>query len=165
MPFSQLLRIKHKVDDPVKYNVRKEEMGKTFLDTGYPKRLVQEHTHKMDELDWSTILQKKTLIRKQDRIPFISTYDQSSTYIAKIMGKHWNIMRKYYEKIKIFNDLPLLSLRGSSNLKDRLVKTDMSPKFGNYGGRLGCFPCMACDNCSLLIKGPIFKHPNTGDEF
>lgn len=28
-------------------------------------------------------------------------------------------------------------------------------------GRLGCYPCMSCNNCELLIKGPVFTHPGT----
>lgn len=89
LPYSQLLRIKRIVDDPRKYNRRKYEMGRKFLDRGYPKKLIEGHIQKVDELDEDNTLQKKVTVSKSNRIPFVSTYNQISTQVSKII---WMIM-------------------------------------------------------------------------
>lgn len=173
LPYSQLLRVKRITSSDNILNTALTEMGDKFRQRGYPKNLISSHMEKIRGLDRSTILkQSKSPSRpeKLKRIPFVSTFSEASSHIAKIIRKHWSIITCSYPNIDEFHIPPLMSYRRSANLKDRLVKSCVpGPMKGQqrYIGKpkLGGFPCLNCISCPLMQKGDTFTHPHTLEKF
>ncbi|XP_056425783.1 uncharacterized protein LOC130367391 [Hyla sarda] len=109
-------------------------------------------------------------IRTQSRrIAFVSTYNDLSPMIAKVLRKHWHLLSGY-ENVPEFVLPPLMSYRRTTNLRDKLVVADISKKTGGTQkyisvDRKGCFPCRVCVNCKYLVKGEKFQHPITHLEY
>lgn len=71
-----------------------------------------------------------------------------------------------YGEVPEFCNPPLFSYKRSSNFKDKLIKSGISDlKEKCTTKRLDSFPCMSYNNCGLMIKGSVFKHPVTGNVY
>lgn len=129
-------------------------MGGKFEERGYPRKLISRQLDRAKQLERSELLMKKTKSTKLDRIPLVTSFNQTSQYLSRSVRRHWHIMREYYKQIQAFQPILVLSYRRSNSLRDRLVKYDCDPTNPSRpSGRRGCYPCMTCDNCSLRIKG------------
>lgn len=96
----------------------------------------------------------------------VTTYNETSSHLTKIIRRHLHIVRDFYKQILLFSKCTPFFVQESIQFKDRLVKTDTDPTSGKQRkGKLGCYACMSCDNCGQLIRGPVFTHPGTGETF
>lgn len=63
---------------------------------------------------------------KGRRIPFVSTYSESSPKIGQIIRKHWGILKNSFPQIEDFQSPPVMAYRQGKSLKDTLVRSDVS---------------------------------------
>lgn len=83
-------------------------MCNKFLKRGYPPRVIQDFKQKALGIERNTLFIKK--VRKRDeRIPFVSTYGVDSGRIANTLRKHWGILQKGCPNIVDFQRPPLMS--------------------------------------------------------
>lgn len=132
--------------------------------------LIQQHKQRVSNIDRQSLLTRGTKRDKLIRIPFVSTYGETSGQVSRIIKRHWSIISKSYPSITEFNVPPLMSYRRSRNLRDRLVKSivPVPPKIRQTylsTQKQGCFPCLTCVACKSLQKGPVFIHPTTNEAF
>lgn len=95
----------------------------------------------------------------------MSTYTALSSKIASIVRKHWHILKASFSAIPEFPISPIMSYRRSTSLKDRLIKSEITPipktKQTFLGKqRYGSYPCLNCINCRMIVKGDTFIHPS-----
>lgn len=62
------------------------------------------------------------------RIPFVTVFNEASPYISRIINRRWGIIKESFPKMSQFQQPPRMSYRRASNLRDRLVKTEVPPK-------------------------------------
>lgn len=147
-------------------------MVKRFQEKGYPLGLISQHraSIRKQNLDLKLDKRRKRGGDCKNRIPLVTTCTNWSNKIASIINKHWPIIQQSHKNIKEFQDRPLLSYRRSSNLCDKLVKSDVGPRSQKVQTflskpRKGSFPCLSCVNCNYMQKGENFIHPMTGISF
>ncbi|XP_075715546.1 uncharacterized protein LOC142750430 [Rhinoderma darwinii] len=122
LPYSQMIRVKRITDDHDDLFRSLDIMTSNFLERGYPRSLISRHRDKICDIPREKLFETS----KQHRpkiIPFISTYNELSGDISRIMNKHWPILKGSYEHIEELNNGPLMSYRRTQNFRDRLVKT------------------------------------------
>ncbi|XP_044129867.1 uncharacterized protein LOC122923195 [Bufo gargarizans] len=166
LPYSQLLRVKRVVQDAEMLPTRYAQMVRKFRERGYPHQVIDKHLNKVRGTQ--QVLPGITH-NKVERIPFISTYLEQSGIVAKIIRKHWSILKSNLLNIAAFTVPPLFSYKRTTNFRDKLVRADIPAKglIQTYIGprRKGCYPCLGCVNCSYMIKGDRFIHPVTGTHY
>lgn len=62
---------------------------------------------------------------KKEEEAFVSTYNDLSSKVSNILGKHWPILKSTFSSIPEFQNPPLMAYCRSKNLKDLLVKNDI----------------------------------------
>ncbi|XP_077137236.1 uncharacterized protein LOC143798719 [Ranitomeya variabilis] len=171
IPLSQLLRVRRIVKEDNETEGVIDKLVKKNLERGYPKGLLKEVKDRTLRKDRRELLKKNTEKKPLTRIPCVMTYTEESKSIAEIIRKHWSMLGKCLPNIKEFGEPPLFSYRRSKNIKDQVVKSDIGPlkKVGQTTisglSQKGCFPCLSCVNCTYMIKGSSFKHPETNKEY
>lgn len=170
LPYSQMLRARRVVAKEDTFISTLDEMTNLFRERGYPSRVIQGHRDKVEHMDRTGLLLKKTSTRQNKRVPFVTTYTDYSRSISKIVNTHWPMIRASYPQVKDFESPPLFSYRRKRNLKDVLVKNDIGRTIRDTQSYLttrkfGTFPCLGCVNCRLIQKGDTFNHPTTGHEY
>lgn len=71
LPYSQVLRVKRVVDDPVKCDLRMKEMKKKFVRRGYPLKLVAKHIETVKGLDRKALTHKKSIQVRMKGFPWL----------------------------------------------------------------------------------------------
>ncbi|XP_056425917.1 uncharacterized protein LOC130367520 [Hyla sarda] len=165
LPASQMMRARRIIgqDDQIEPSLTR--MSDNFRKRGYPKKLLEECKNRTLCMNRETLLQKTTKGAQLARIPFVSTFGDHSGQISKILNRHWDLLKASFPNIVEFRSRPLMSYRRNTNLKDKLVKSDVSTKPDSQMyltvASKGSYPCRQCVNCSYMNKGPCFTHPQT----
>lgn len=110
-----------------------DEMEEKFIARGNPKTLVKHQRLKAVNKERHILLtgtNRCDRTTKEKRVRFISTYNHNSMLIMRANKKYWAILGTYYKNIKEFSNPPLFSFRRTRNIRDRIVKTDISDKGG-----------------------------------
>lgn len=166
LPFSQLLRARRIASKEEEIGITMDNMTKGFRERGYPLNIIDAHRDKVMKLNRLETLNPKMTKKKLNRIPFVSTYSDKSSDISRIIQKHWSVISRSFPHIEDFRVPPLMSYRRAENLMDRLVKTEMKTHTGKTQTfirprKTGCYPCLGCVNCKMILKGEFFEHSDT----
>ena len=99
--------------------------------------------------------QKKSI----DRIPFVTTYNPHTTFIAEIAHRNWAFLQSKERLAKVFNKHPLIAYRKAMSLRNKLVNTKFEIKNDQPSAADGCKPCKKprCSWCQNLCITNIFK--------
>ncbi|XP_077139819.1 uncharacterized protein LOC143804976 [Ranitomeya variabilis] len=159
IPKSQFHRVERIVSDDKIKKTRLGEMEQKFSNRGYPQHILTE-------------AQRNTsVVRPKDnrkRIPFVSTFHPFSNMVQSTIRRHWSILTKSYPGIPEFGAPFMPCYKRARNLRDRLVKADIGsnirvPKqLFLQTQKQGTFPCLSCQQCSNVQRGPSVSHPQTG---
>lgn len=89
--------------------------------------------------------------------------------LAQIIKKHWATLKNNFVSIPAFQVPPIMSYKRAPNLRDRLVKTSVTPALKSRQGFItqanyGSYPCLNCVSCKLMKKGSSFIHPTTNEK-
>lgn len=169
LPYSQMLRAKRIVDNESVLPGAMREMSQGFRERGYPQKVINEHKEKVLDIDRGTLLHRRRVNKSSSRLPFISTYNDLSPKISRILNKHWPIMRPIiyssFPEIEEFKAPPLMSYRRSRNLNNHLMKSEVQKNACTtqkyiHTPKMGSFPCLGCVNCRLMNKGSSFQLPD-----
>ncbi|XP_063797620.1 interleukin-17 receptor E [Pseudophryne corroboree] len=157
LPFSQFLRIHRISDDIVNAEREINDMMKQFMLRGYKYGdLVKAKERAL------AIPRSRTLIPSGDRqkrlgdcIPFVQQYCPASPHIVKTVKNLWPVVTTDPELSMLKNTKVLASYTRNRNLKDWLVKNDVSntKKVGPITfltRKAGCYRCTGCTTCSFM---------------
>ncbi|XP_056409446.1 uncharacterized protein LOC130328055 [Hyla sarda] len=152
LPFSQMLRARRITDTKDKLETALKRMTDNFAKRGYPRDLVQRHRTHVEQME--EVPERR--IKNDTRVPFVTTYSEDSKAIGSIIRKHWHIIQDCCN-ISEFNSYPLLSYRRQTNLKDRLVKADISQKKGGTQRWIGGILEHSSDDLVLYLYNYQYK--------
>ena len=165
IPYSQLLRIKRLVSDPVKLKHRISEFIEYFVCSGYSRKLLKKTA---EHVMGTTVSEKRN--REIESTPrFITTFNPKYTNIRDTIGKHWSITQTNSRCRDALKDSPKIAYKRGKNLSDILVRSKYVR--GNPPGRRnmigGVTKCgkTICSWCSKIVEGPKFSSLVTGKEF
>ena len=164
MPYSQLLRVKRICNSEDDFIKQANEVCVRFREKDYDPRILNACMLKVSEKDRDSLLSPKPHLCKKQPIVLTTTFSPMSQSIKDAVKKHWHILSSDPIVGHEFINPPIFATKRSSNLRDRLVKTDLATKPTHFlsSPAPGNFPCLNCINCNALIKGDHFLHPHTG---
>ncbi|XP_063775638.1 uncharacterized protein LOC134911273 [Pseudophryne corroboree] len=171
LPFSQFLRI-HCISDDINNTTKEIDiMMRQFLTRGYKLDDMMEANRKVMAIPRSeTLISTKNSRKasKGDTIPFVQQYNSASPMISKVVKNLWPVVTSDPD-LKMLNKTRLLpSYTRNRNLKDWLVKNDVSAtSVGRpttfLSRKPGCYRCTGCTTCSFMEYGDSFAHPHSGE--
>ena len=93
-----------------------------------------------------------------NRIPFVTTYNPHTTYLAEIAHRHWGFLKSKDRLSRIFIEPPLIAYRRPKNLRDKLVSTKFKEKAEEEDTN-GCKPCgrTVCSWCRKVDTTATFS--------
>ena len=117
LPYSQALRIRRicsNIDELSKNNAL---LLKYFLDRGYPHDLVTSQIAKASSTPREDTL-RLTPKKPSDRIPLITTYNNSLPPLSRIIRDRWELLTMKDELKDLFKGTGLISVRRPPNIRD-----------------------------------------------
>ncbi|OCT75888.1 hypothetical protein XELAEV_18031073mg [Xenopus laevis] len=120
LPKSQFVRVKRIVTDGNLLKERLDEMEENFLQRGYPPGLLKQQCEEIEDPCVSPHHK-----RDQKHIPFVSKFSTVSQEVAKIIRKHWDILRDGVPEVEFFQNMPLMSYKRNNKIRSTLVKSDL----------------------------------------
>ena len=103
---SHTITIKHKV------NLRKR---------GYSPKFINHFTDQVKFLDRSFELSKKKVIKKLQKIPFVTRFTPSASSAIKIINKYWPSLQELHQFQHTRIPRPMLCYRTNKNIRTHLV--------------------------------------------
>jgi len=109
---------------------------------------------------------KKEIKKKSFSVTFSTKYTKCSEQIKKIFCQHWHILQSDARLVSLHNP-PLMVFKRGRNLRDYLVRSDLSPPSTTTQMTLrpipdGNYHCGSCNQCNYTYRCTSFKHPHTG---
>ena len=90
----------------------------------YPTALVHKILTEVQFSDRTEALRNKTK-KAKEILTFVTTYNQATPNLKKILMKHWHITQQQPRLAHIFNQPPIASYRKEKSLKDILVRAEV----------------------------------------
>lgn len=96
--------------------------------------------------------------------PFHSSITAILNLFFRIIKNHWPLLKCAYPQIDTFKQVPIKAYRRNKTVRDSLVRSEykartQETKMTFLGKkRKGCYPCLNCIQCNLLLKGDHYIH-------
>ena len=166
IPYSQALRLRRICSSSTTLTKRIREYSEFFVACGYNRNKVHNDMHKVLSLSQEECLQTKQK-KSTDRIPFVTTYNPHTTYIAEIAHRNWTFLQSKERMARVFNKRPLVAYRRPMILRDKLVNTKFRIKRDQPSAEDGCKPCNKhrCSWCQSLCITNTFTGTRSNREF
>ncbi|XP_075459935.1 protein Hook homolog 3 isoform X2 [Ascaphus truei] len=175
IPLGQFHRIRRNCTRDVDFENQSVTLGKKFLSKGYDPVVVSDSLSKVSSIARTTLLEKsKNKLQKGKRsgydIPathtgtersnarFITTYNQSSRSINRILNDHWSILKCDPHLGPILPDRATVTYRKARSIKSILAPTRLKSSSicdtAKNKGPLGNHPCgrSRCITCRHLLN-------------
>lgn len=168
LPISQFHRIRRICSDEESFSIQAEDLSNRFLSRGYKSEWVNAARERFDNITQDECLRAKnkgTGKKTYRPTPMCCIkYSPLSFEFKKSIKKYWHIISSDPKLKKVFPDEPRMVFKRASNLRDRLVKSDMRPQREPLLPPLpdGNYRCGSCAQCSYTRKSKTFNHPHTG---
>ena len=92
IPYGQALRMKRINTEQKEYERSINNLKTSFLKRGYKEKELEEHFHRASNKDRNELLKQKDRKPKSNRIPFITTFNDTLPNIRQAIQKTWNIL-------------------------------------------------------------------------
>lgn len=160
LPYSQLSRVKRICASQDSFETHAKNLCDSFKDRGYKNLLLQQHLNRVRQIQRTDLLQPKHKYPVPQSLALVSTYSPISEPLKHIVRKHWHILETDPQIASCFTSPPRHFFKRSPNLRDVLVKTNLSTTRTHFLSHIpnGNFPCHNCVHCYAMIKGHMFKH-------
>ena len=147
IPYSQLRRLRRICSKDDDFKIKADEMTSFFNNNHYPKEISDNALTKVKHLSQGDALAQSNQSASNNRIPFTLTYHPLNHRIKKIIYDNFTLLQQDAATKDIFPDPPLLAYRRDKNLKDTLVRTNLST-----AQNPGTQPCRhhLCQTCSYV---------------
>ncbi|XP_041435406.1 uncharacterized protein LOC121399279 [Xenopus laevis] len=166
IPKGQFMRAKKIASSEVGYKHASSDLTERFLQRGYPKGKLKAVVEEVKGMDRAALLQPKQKQGETDRLTFVSTYDKRSKKVEKIVKQYWPLLQTDAIFGKVFSNPPRFSYKKGKSIRDTLCaisRVDNSNTVFKGTPKVGTYPCMNCNCCNSIIKGPCINHPITGE--
>ena len=154
IPYSQAVRIRRICSTIESYYEATLILKNNLQARGYPIRLIDSAISKAARLDRTTLLhpQEYPDQQKKDTIPFILTYNPYNPRIRHILHSNLRILNSSPDTCDLAKKQLQVVYRRPINLKQSLVKADLSPKNILKGSGPCNTPCIACPYVTQTTK-------------
>ena len=154
IPFSLALRLRRICSTDETFKIRTTELTTYLLKRGYKRDFVSKQIQRAANIPHIHTLQPKQ-INKPERIPFLTTYNQSLPSIFNVIKKkHYNLLLSSDRCKNSFLNLPVVAFSRSPNLRDLLVTAKLCPNVTHSNSALssGSFCCgKNCATCPNIF--------------
>ena len=133
IPYSQFLRIKRICSNPIDFDRNVLQMSKHFHRRGYPIELLESAALKVKRIDRKDLLTPKEPTPKSDpnQVFLITRYNPNDDSLRTIVQNNWDILGTSSTTSHIHQRKLLTGYRRPKNLRDILVKAQVSFKEGD----------------------------------
>ena len=158
IPYSQFLRLRRLISSDAIFDNKCKEMTSFFEQRGYPTQLLEQAKNRIKNVSREIALAPRDLSPSPYHIPFVTKYHPQVYKVFRSIQKSWHILTDDPGLSSLFENKPLLSLKRGQNLKDMLVKSDVSSQ-SELGGT---FPCNRprCKTCERVVSCSTVHGPN-----
>ena len=152
---------------------RLSELKDFLLNRQYRLKDIDSAFDRLKDISRHDTFKRKNKSKKLDRVPFITTFNPGLPNITHILGKYFHILQSSDRCRKAISNLPILSFRRSTNLRDILVhaavKTHQTLGFHSCRDKRckTCKSALFTNNIKISTTGQIFniKHSLTCKSF
>ena len=102
----------------------KRDFEQRLCNRGHPTTLVHKILTEVQFSNRTEALRNKTN-KAKEILPFVTTYNQATPNLKKILMKHWHIIQQQPRLAHIFKQPPIVSYRKENSLKDVLVRAKL----------------------------------------
>ena len=118
-----------------------------FINQGYNKQHLNELAKEISKLSRDDLLQNKTKKQKDQTTIFVTTWHPKLKKLSSVLLKHFHLLQNDPKLKSIFPEKPIVAFRRKKNLKNHLVRTDITPK---QIDKTATTPCNKCKLCNLI---------------
>ena len=127
IPFSQLLRLKRIVSDPIELKTQITLMTNAFRLRNYPEVVLNNALIKLEKIDRDTLFKYKTKVKKIDRPILILIYENKydkHNILKRTFNKLWTeFLSEHPEFHKYFPTTPMLTYKNGKSIKKTLISS------------------------------------------
>lgn len=163
IPLGQFQRLRRICDQQTDFNKQALLMTQRFKERGYNKSTLTHAYTRAKTMDRKTLLRKNTRPQNNGQIFFSTQYSTKSYEIKNIIKKNWGILQSDPTLKSVFPVPPMFSFRRAPTLKDKLVRSHLSPTRPTTWLQRpkGTYPCGSCRHCLHIDKSTSFQDPCT----
>ena len=160
------MRYKRITSDPQTYESDALQLGKHFIERGYPIKMIKKAMEKVSQKRREDLLKQERKEKDEVAIPFVSTYHPKTQYLARTVKQEWHTITTDEKLAKIMPKVPLHAQRQPPNLKKLLVKNQLpgtpKPRGNKPCGKPRCQICahLITDDSLRLPSGYTINPPN-----
>ena len=161
IPYSQFLRLKRIVTEPVKLRKRFNEFIEYFTCSGYSRKSLKSTAAKVLAHDPSP---RPPQDASRNTTRLITTYNELLPDMQDMIKKHWTITQTNKKCRNALTESPQIVYKRNKNLSDFLVRA----KYRHEGSvrQRGIHKVSKCNNCSWcknITEGSEFQSRHTGE--
>ena len=117
LPYSQALRLRRICSDNNELNKHSDKLKQQFIARGYSQTLVDNQIKKAIDIPRKDTL-KLTNKERSNRIPLVTTFNNTLPPMAQIIQKRWDILKLKPNLKEIFQEPGMIAYRRPRNLKE-----------------------------------------------
>src|SRR5436190_13191713 len=161
IPKSLSLRAKGLCSNEQDFNTYVNKLTRTFTSLGYPDKIIRNQINKPKNPP-----QNNKGISKNDP-KFITTFYPGLNKLNNVIKTALPLLQSSTETKKLFSKPPRVTFRNPPNLKNLLVKTDLSNCNKNNSFHSGCKPCQKprCGTCKIIASTSNFQSNVTKKQY
>ena len=145
LPYSQALRLRRICSTDNLYKTASENLLQNFKYRGYPTQLVRSAINKAFSRNRDDLLQpKKPISTQKSIIPFITSNNPLNPPIRKILSKYTCIQETSEDLKSVLDNKIMVVNKRATNIKQMLVRADITPQDINKGSSPCGKPCIIC---------------------
>ena len=164
IPYGQALRLRRICSEQDNLRRRCDELKTHLLNRGYEKNLLREEIQRAVSIPRETCLRVKEHQEKTSRTPLVVTYHPLLPSFASITRRHLHILHITERLRTAFPSPPLIAFRRPKNLKDLLVRAQLTSARRETPGNFRC-GSVRCKTCPILLTTDVFTSHTTGEQF
>ncbi len=169
LPISQFKRIRRICSSEQSYAQQSTDLINRFRVRGHNEDWIQSAVGRFENENQETSLYKKRSKSENKTTVCVVQYSPICSDIKKIIDKHWYVLKSDPLLSDIFEKMPRFVYKRSSNIRDLLVRADVSSSVERPSHFLsipsGNYSCGRCAQCNFTTKTNVFYHPHSGREF
>ena len=164
IPFSQALRLRRICSEQDNLVTRSQELKQHLIKRGYPEQMLDTEIHRAISVSREDSLLRGVRRETEQRIPLVVTYHPSMRFLARTTKRHQITLRSSERLNAIFNLPPIIAFRRPKNLRDLLVRADLTSCTNETPGNSVC-GAVRCKTCPILKTTNAFCSTVTGERF
>ncbi|XP_063793071.1 uncharacterized protein LOC134948780 [Pseudophryne corroboree] len=170
LPHSQMLRIARITSNADDLPAALDITMNKFIQRGYDPIELAKTKAKVLQIPRQGLLNQQIPADTKDKFIWSTTFSTTSPMITRATKALWPIVKTDPSLPCFTNKTPMTSFRRGKNLRDHLVKADITnliPSSGIFGfsKKPGCYKCASCTTCKYLISGSTFQHPHKNKKY